>query len=541
MLGTMQDWPLLCHKILDHAALQHPRREIVSRSVEGPIVRTTYSDIHTRALKVAQRLSRDGFGVGDRIATLAWNTARHLEAWYGIMGMGGVYHTLNPRLFPDQIAWIMNHARDRAIFVDLTFLPIVEKIALNVGSLGRVVVLTDEASLPETGLPDVVAYEEWLAEADGDFEWASLDENAASGMCYTSGTTGDPKGVVYSHRSNVIHALFSSLPDSISMSSSSVVLPVVPMFHANAWGIAHSAPMTGAKMVMPGGRMDGEAIYELLDSEKVDLTAAVPTVWLMLLQFLEETGKKLPYLKKVVIGGSACPRSMTKKFQEEFDVDVIHAWGMTEMSPLGSLGTQKPQLKNLQGEELLDMKGKQGYAPFGVEMKVTDDDDNVLPWDGKTFGRLKVRGPAIAGSYYGGAGAEQFDDDNWFDTGDVAHIDEDGYMQITDRAKDVIKSGGEWISTIDLENLAVGHPDVAEAAVIGIAHPKWDERPLLVIVRKPDRNPAKGDILEFMEGKIAKWWMPDDVEFVDEIPHTATGKIQKTILRERFKGYRFAS
>ncbi len=541
MLGTMQDWPLLCHKILDHAALQHPRRKIVSRSVEGPIVRTTYRDIHTRALKVAQRLSRDGFGVGDRIATLAWNTARHLEAWYGIMGMGGVYHTLNPRLFPDQIAWIMNHARDRAIFVDLTFLPIVEKIALNVGSLGRVVVLTDEASLPETGLPDVVAYEEWLAEADGDFEWASLDENAASGMCYTSGTTGDPKGVVYSHRSNVIHALFSSLPDSISMSSSSVVLPVVPMFHANAWGIAHSAPMAGAKMVMPGGRMDGEAIYELLDSEKVDLTAAVPTVWLMLLQFLEETGKKLPYLKKVVIGGSACPRSMTKKFQEEFDVDVIHAWGMTEMSPLGSLGTQKPQLKNLQGEELLDMKGKQGYAPFGVEMKVTDDDDNVLPWDGKTFGRLKVRGPAIAGSYYGGAGAEQFDDDNWFDTGDVAHIDEDGYMQITDRAKDVIKSGGEWISTIDLENLAVGHPDVAEAAVIGIAHPKWDERPLLVIVRKPDRNPAKGDILEFMEGKIAKWWMPDDVEFVDEIPHTATGKIQKTILRERFKGYRFAS
>ena len=541
MLGTMQDWPLLCHKILDHAALQHPRREIMSRSVEGPIVRTTYRDIHTRALKVAQRLSRDGFGVGDRIATLAWNTARHLEAWYGIMGMGGVYHTLNPRLFPDQIAWIMNHARDRAIFVDLTFLPIVEKIASNVGSLGRVVVLTDEASLPETGLPDVVAYEEWLAEADGDFEWASLDENAASGMCYTSGTTGDPKGVVYSHRSNVIHALFSSLPDSISMSSSSVVLPVVPMFHANAWGIAHSAPMAGAKMVMPGGRMDGEAIYELLDSEKVDLTAAVPTVWLMLLQFLEETGKKLPYLKKVVIGGSACPRSMTKKFQEEFDVDVIHAWGMTEMSPLGSLGTQKPQLKNLQGEELLDMKGKQGYAPFGVEMKVTDDDDNVLPWDGKTFGRLKVRGPAIAGSYYGGAGAEQFDDDNWFDTGDVAHIDEDGYMQITDRAKDVIKSGGEWISTIDLENLAVGHPDVAEAAVIGIAHPKWDERPLLVIVRKPDRNPAKGDILEFMEGKIAKWWMPDDVEFVDEIPHTATGKIQKTILRERFKGYRFAS
>ncbi|MEX0344932.1 MAG: long-chain-fatty-acid--CoA ligase [Rhizobiaceae bacterium] len=540
MLGTMQNWPLLCHKIIDYAAYQHPNREIVSRSVEGPIVRTNYAQVRNRALKVAQCLSRDGFQNGDRIATLAWNTARHLEAWYGIMGMGGVYHTLNPRLFPDQIAWIMNHAEDRAIFVDLTFLPIVEAIAENVKSLRKVIVLTDRENMPETSLPDVVVYEDWLAGADGDFQWVDLDEDAASGMCYTSGTTGDPKGVVYSHRSNVIHALIANQPDAIGISSSTTVLPVVPMFHANAWGIAHSAPMTGAKLVMPGGRMDGEAIYELLDSEKVNLTAAVPTVWLMLLQYLEETGNKLPYLEKVVIGGSACPRSMTQKFRDNYDVDVIHAWGMTEMSPLGSLGTAKPQVADLDGENQLDLKGKQGYAPFGVEMKVTDDENNELPWDGKTFGRLKVRGPAIAGSYYGGAGAEQFDEENWFDTGDVAHIDENGYMQITDRAKDVIKSGGEWISTIDLENLAVGHPDVAEAAVIGIEHPKWDERPLLVIVRKPEREPAKEEILQFMDGKIAKWWMPDDVAFVDEIPHTATGKIQKTTLREQFKDFRFA-
>lgn len=540
MLGTMQDWPLLCHKIIDYAATQHPTQEIVSRSIEGPIVRTNYRQIRTRSLQVAQSLEREGFSVGDRIATLAWNTARHLEAWYGIMGMGGVYHTLNPRLFPEQIAWIMNHAEDRAIFVDLTFLPIVEKIASSVKSLKKVIVLADGANLPETELPDVVAYEDWISSADGDFEWVTLDENAASGMCYTSGTTGNPKGVVYSHRSNLIHGLFASLPDAISMSSSTIVLPVVPMFHANAWGIAHSAPMTGAKMVMPGGRMDGEAIYELLDSEKVSLTAAVPTVWLMLLQYLEESGKKLPYLNKVVIGGSACPRSMTQKFQDDYGVDVIHAWGMTEMSPLGSLGTQKPQLLDLKGEELLDLKGKQGYAPFGVEMKVTDDENNEHPWDGETFGRLKVRGPAVAGSYYGGAGAEQFDDEGWFDTGDVAHIDEHGYMQITDRAKDVIKSGGEWISTIDLENLAVGHPDVAEAAVIGIPHPKWDERPLLVVVAKAGTEPPKEQILAFMEGKIAKWWMPDDVAFVEEIPHTATGKIQKTKLREQFADYQFS-
>lgn len=538
MLGLMQDWPLLCHKIIDNAARQHGDREVVSRSVEGPIVRTTYRDIRARALKVAQSLERDGYRLGDRIATLAWNTARHIEAWYGIMGIGAVYHTLNPRLFPEQLVWIMNHAEDKAIFVDLTFMPLVEKIAAAVPSLNKVIVLTDAAHMPATQLPNVVCYEDWLAGADGDFAWKSFDENTAAGMCYTSGTTGDPKGVVYSHRSNVLHAMIAAMPDAMGISSRDTILPVVPMFHANAWGLGQSGLMIGAKLVMPGGKMDGASIYELLDTERVSFTAAVPTVWLMLLQYLEDSGKKLPHLKKVVIGGSACPRSMTKRFQENYDVEVIHAWGMTEMSPLGTLGTMKPEYAGLTGDDRLDIQEKQGYAPFGVEMKVTDDENVERPWDGKTFGRLKVRGPAVARAYYGGAGQEQFDAEGWFDTGDVAHLDKHGYMQITDRAKDVIKSGGEWISTIDLENLAVGHPDIAEAAVIGVRHSKWDERPLLVVVRKPGKDPSKEDILGYMSGKVAKWWMPDDVAFVEEIPHTATGKIQKITLRKQFEGYR---
>jgi fatty-acyl-CoA synthase len=432
----------------------------------------------------------------------------------------------------------MNHAEDRILFVDLTFMPLVEKLAPSVPSLRKIVVLTDAAHMPQTALANVVAYEEWLAGADGDFVWRDLDENTAAGMCYTSGTTGDPKGVVYSHRSNVLHAMIACMPDSMGISSRDVILPVVPMFHANAWGLGQTGPMIGAKMVMPGGKMDGASIYELLDTEKVTFSAAVPTVWLMLLQHLEETGKKLPHLRRVVIGGSACPRVITQKFQQNYDVEVIHAWGMTEMSPLGSLCTLKPEVEGLEPEALLDIRQKQGFAPFGVEMRITDDNDVDRPWDGATFGRLKVRGPAVARAYYGGAGAEQFDADGWFDTGDVAHIDANGYMQITDRAKDVIKSGGEWISTIDLENIAVGHPDVAEAAVIGLPHPKWDERPLLVVVRKPEKTVGRDEMLAFMEGKVAKWWMPDDVVFVDEIPHTATGKIQKITLRERFRDHR---
>jgi len=539
MQGLMQEWPLLCHKILDHAAKHHAAREIVSRSVEGPIVRTNYGDVRKRSLKVAQLLAREGYKPGDRLATLAWNTARHIEAWYGIMGMGGVYHTLNPRLFPEQIVWIMNHAEDRVLFTDLTFIPLVEKIAPAIKSLKKIIVLTDGAHMPQTALPNVVAYEDWIAGADGDFEWLALDESAAAGMCYTSGTTGDPKGVVYSHRSNVLHAMIACMPDAMGISSRDTILPVVPMFHANAWGLGQSGPMIGAKLVMPGGKMDGASIYELLDTEKVTFSAAVPTVWLMLLQHLEATGAKLPYLRKVVIGGSACPRIVTKKFEENYDVEVCHAWGMTEMSPLGTLGTMKPEYSELKGEKLFDIKEKQGHAPFGVEMKVTDDDDVERDWDGKNFGRLKVRGPAVARAYYGGAGQEQFDAAGWFDTGDVAHIDPLGYLQITDRSKDVIKSGGEWISSIDIENMAVGHPDVAEAAVIGVSHAKWDERPLLIVVRKPGKDPSKVDLLGHLEGKIAKWWMPDDVAFVEEIPHTATGKILKTKLRDQFKDYRW--
>ena len=540
MLGLMQDWPLLCHRIIDHAAIHHAARPVVTRSIEGPIHTTSYAEVRARALKVAQRLDRDGIRLGDRVATLAWNTWRHLEAWYGILGIGAVYHTVNPRLFPDQIVWIVNHAEDRVMMTDLTFVPLLEKIADRLPTIERYIILTDAANMPRTTLKNAVAYEEWIGTVDGDFAWRSFDENTAAGMCYTSGTTGNPKGVLYSHRSNVLHAYMASLPDAKGISSRDVVMPVVPMFHANCWSLAFSTPLMGATLVMPGCRLDGPSIYELLNTYKVTFTAAVPTVWLMLLQDLEKTGAKLPHLKRVVIGGSASPRAMTRTFQDVYGVDVIHAWGMTEMSPLGSLCTIKPDYAGLAGEAKLDLQQKQGHPPFGVEMKITDDAGKRLPWDGKTFGRLKVRGPAVARMYYR-EDDDILDEEGFFDTGDVATIDPHGYMQITDRAKDVIKSGGEWISSIDLENIAVGHPKVAEAAVIGIRHPKWDERPLLVIVLKKDESATKSEILAFMEGKIAKWWLPDDVAFVDEIPHTATGKIQKLTLRERFKDYTFPS
>ena len=538
MLGLMQDWPLLLHRIIDHAANFHGERKVISRSIEGPIHTTDYRQVRARALKVSQRLSKDGIKLGDRVATLAWNTWRHLEAWYGIVGIGAIYHTVNPRLFPDQVVWIINHAEDRVMMTDLTFVPFLEKIADQLPTIERYILLTDAMHMPKTTLKNAVAYEDWIAEVDGDFKWVNLDENTAAGMCYTSGTTGHPKGVLYSHRSNVLHAYIAALPDSKGICSRDVVMPVVPMFHANCWSLAFSTPMVGATMVMPGAKMDGASIYELLDTFKVSFTAAVPTVWLMLLQDLEKTGRRLPHLKRVVIGGSACPRAITKTFQEKYGVEVVHAWGMTEMSPLGSLCTMKPEYASLEGDAKLNVQMKQGHPPFGVEMKITDDAGRDLPWDGKTFGRLKVRGPAVAKAYYKGEGGEAFDKDGWFDTGDVATMDQYGYMQITDRAKDVIKSGGEWISSIDVENLAVGHSKVAEAAVIGISHPKWDERPLLVIVLKKGETVTKEELLEFMQGKIAKWWMPDDVVFVEEIPHTATGKIQKITLRQRFKDYR---
>jgi len=537
MLGLMQDWPLLIHRVIDHAATYHGARPVISRSVEGPIHSTNYRQIRVRAKKVAQRLARDGIRPGDRVATLAWNTWRHLESWYGIVGIGAIYHTVNPRLFPDQIAWIIDHAEDRVMMADLTFVPLLEKLADRLPSIERYVILTDAAHMPATSLRNAVAYEEWIADADGDMAWARLDENTAAGMCYTSGTTGDPKGVVYSHRSNVLHALAHSSSGVLGLTSTDVVMPVVPLFHANGWSLAFSAPMSGVTLVMPGAKLDGASIYELLDTHKVTCTAGVPTVWLMLLQFLEQSGCKLPHLKRVVIGGSACPRAMTKTFQDIHGVQVVHAWGMTEMSPLGTACTLVPEYAGLAGDARLDIQQKQGRPPFTVEMKITDDLGHELPWDGKTFGRLKVRGPAVAKAYFKGEGGDILDEDGFFDTGDVATIDPHGYMQVTDRAKDVIKSGGEWISSIELENLAISHPAVAEAAVIGVAHPKWGERPLLVVVLKPEQCTTCEDILGFMRGRIASWWMPDDVVFLDEIPHTATGKIQKTALREQLKNY----
>ena len=536
MLGLMQDWPLLCHRIIDHAAMNAGERPVISRSIEGPMRTTNYAEIRNRALRVAQRLERDGLRLGDRVATLAWNTWRHLETWYGILGIGAVYHTINPRLFTNQIAWIINHAEDRVIMTDVTFLPILEKIADRIPTIERTIVYCDAAHMPATSLRNAVPYEDWLAEADGDFAWKSFDENTAAGMCYTSGTTGNPKGVLYSHRSNVLHAMTASRPDMIGLSGRDIAMPVVPLFHANGWAIGFAAPMAGATLILPGQKLDGPSIYQLLNDYKVTCTAAVPTVWLALLLDLEKTGGKLPYLRRVVIGGSACPRAMISTFQDVYGVEVTHAWGMTEMSPLGTTCSLKAEYADLKGDTLLDILQKQGHSPFGVEMKITDDEGRRMPWDGKTFGRLKVRGPAVAKAYFKDD-SNILDEEGFFDTGDVGTIDRYGYLNITDRSKDVIKSGGEWISSIELENIAVGHPKVAEAAVIGIRHPKWDERPLLVIVLKKGEKASKEEMLAFLEGKIAKWWMPDDVAFVAEIPHTATGKIQKTALRDQFKDY----
>ena len=539
MLGLMQDWQLLCHRIIDHAALNHAERPVISRSVEGPIHRTNYAAVRGRALRVAQRLDRDGIKLGDRVATLAWNSWRHLECWYGIMGIGAIYHTVNPRLFPDQIVWIVNHAEDRVMMLDTTFVPLMEKLADRLQSIERYIVLTDAAHMPATTLKNAVPYEEWIAEVDGDFAWKSFDENTAAGMCYTSGTTAAKSGRACSIPAPLQRPALDDgrrKPIAMGATSRDVAMPVVPMFHANCWGLALTAPMVGAALVMPGAKLDGASIYELLDQERVTFTAAVPTVWLMLLQHLEANNLKLPYLKKVVIGGSAAPRAMTQKFQDVYGVEVCHAWGMTEMSPLGTLGSIKPEYAALTGDAKLDVQMKQGHSPFCVEMKIADDNDRELPRDGKTFGRLKVRGPAVARAYFK-EGSGVLDAEGFFDTGDVATLDRYGYMQITDRSKDVIKSGGEWISSIDLENLAVGHPKVAEAAVIGIRHPKWDERPLLVVVLKEGQSATKAELLSYFEGKVASWWMPDDVAFVADIPHTATGKIQKTALRERFKNY----
>ena len=540
MIGAMQDWPLNVWRLIDHAAVNHPRREVVCLLVEGGEYRTNWHDVRDRARCVASALTGLGIRPGDRIATLAWNTHRHVECWYGASGMGGVAHTINPRLFDDQIIFIANHAEDRVLLFDVSFLPLVERIAPRLTTIEHFIVLTDAAHMPDSGL-DLRCYEEMVAAADRDFAWVAVDENAPSGLCYTSGTTGNPKGVLYSHRSNVLHAFGACMADAFGMGARTTVLPVVPMYHANAWSIPYAAAAAGAKLVLAGPHFDAPTLQRLIIDEGVDLTLAVPTVWLTMLQHLEASGTGLGGLKNVAIGGSAVPRSMIEAFEHKYGVAVSHLWGMTEMSPIGSIGTPTAEIAALGEAAQLAAKTRQGRALFGVEMKVVGADGAELPRDGVAFGRLLVRGPWIVARYFKGDGGEVLDEEGWFDTGDVATIDRYGYMGIVDRSKDVIKSGGEWISSIDLENAAVGCPGVLEAAVIGIPHPKWDERPLLIVVAKPGASVTKADVLAHLTGRIAKWWMPDDVVFVDELPHTATGKLLKTALREQFRDHVLAA
>jgi acyl-CoA synthetase (AMP-forming)/AMP-acid ligase II len=541
MLGLMQDRPLLISSLIEHANHFHPGAEIVSRTVEGPIRRCTYGDICRRAKQVAKALTALGIKPGDRIGTLAWNGYRHMELYYGVSGMGAVLHTINPRLFPEQITYIANHAEDQYIFFDLTFAPLIEKLGPLMKSVKGFVALTDRAHMPTLGLSNVLCYEELVGGQDSDYEWPAFDENTASSLCYTSGTTGNPKGVLYSHRSTVLHSYAACMVDGLGLSAEESALLVVPMFHVNAWGMPYAGAMCGAKLVMPGAALDGKSVYELMRNEKVTLALGVPTVWLMLFEYVD-TERLDPkhdlVLRRVVIGGSAAPRAMTERFETNFGAFVIHAWGMTEMSPLGTVCNLLPKHRGYSLPQRLDLQAKQGRALFGVEMKITDDDGQRLPHNGKAFGHLMVRGPWITTGYFKGEGGNILEADGFLDTGDVATIDADGYMQITDRSKDVIKSGGEWISSIDLENAAIGHPAIAEAAVIGVVHPKWQERPLLVVVKKAGQDLTREQVLTFLEGKVAKWWMPDDVAFVTELPHTATGKLQKMKLREIFKDYR---
>ncbi len=538
MFGTMQDWPLLVWKLIDHAATFHGNREIVSLTCEGTRHRSNWRTVQGRARQVAAALRRMGIVPGERVATLAWNTYRHVESWYGISGMGGVAHTINPRLFDDQIVYIANHAEDRVLFFDLTFIKLVERLAPRMTTIEHFVLLTDRAHMPADTTLDLLCYEDLVAAESPDAPWTVVEENAPAGLCYTSGTTGNPKGVQYSHRSNVLHAMAASMTDTFGMSARTTVLPIAPMYHANAWSIPYTAAACGAKLVMNGPNFDAPTLQELIVSEGVDLALAVPTVWLSMLQHLEATGGNLGTLERTAIGGSAVPRSMIESFDRLHGVRVLQLWGMTEMSPLGTVGAPNTEVSTMTYDEQLDYRIKQGRGVFGVEMKIVGDDGADLPRDGKAFGRLLVRGPWIVGSYFKGDGGAVLDADGWFDTGDVATLCPQGYMQIVYRSKDVIKSGGEWISSIDLENAAVGAPGVAEAAVIGIHHPKWDERPLLLVRQKDGASVTKDSVLAYLDGKIAKWWMPDDVLVVEDLPHTATGKLLKTELRERFKDYK---
>ncbi len=539
MNGSMMGQPLLISSLLVHAERHHGDQEVVSRRVEGDIHRTTYRELAARARRMANALAALGVRPGQRVATLAWNGYRHLELYYAVSGSGAVLHTLNPRLHPDHVVYIADHAEDEVLFFDMTFLPLVEAIAGRVKTVKTFVAMTDRAHMPaETKIPNLRCFED-LVEAESDrFDWPSFDENTASSLCYTSGTTGNPKGVLYSHRSTLLHTFSISMPDALSCSARDTILPVVPMFHVNAWGLPYAACMTGAKLVFPGPGLDGKSLYELFEREAVTMSAGVPTVWQGLLAYVEANGLKFSTMRRTVVGGSACPPAMMKTFQEVYDVKVLHAWGMTEMSPVGTVGILKAKHLSLDPEAQRAVQSAQGRAVFGVDMKIVGENGEELPWDGKTSGELLVRGPWIIDTYFKGeAGGPLVQDAHglgWFPTGDVATIDADGFMHITDRSKDVIKSGGEWIGSIDLENIAMAHPAVAMAACIAATHAKWDERPLLIVVKKPGVELDREQMLGFFEGRIAKWWTPDDVVFVDAIPLGATGKMLKNRLRDQY-------
>ena len=538
MLGLMQQHNLMISSLLTHAARHHRTAEIVSKNVDGSIHRTTYPDAEARARRLARVLGRLGVGMHDRVGTLAWNGFRHVEIYYAVSGMGAVVHTINPRLHPEQIAWIACHAEDQVLCFDLTFLPLVQAVHAKCPTIKTYVALCDADRLPrDSGIPNLVAYEDWIGGQPVTYDWPTFDENSASSMCYTSGTTGNPKAALYSHRSTILHAYAAALPDVMSLSARDCVLPVVPMFHVNAWGLPYSAALTGCKLVFPGPQMDGKSVYDLLESEQVTYAAGVPTVWQMLLGHMKPGGLRFSSLKRTVIGGSACPPAMIDAFREEYGVEVLHAWGMTEMSPLGTLCTLKNKHLAMAPEEQMKIRLKQGRAIFGVDLKIVGEDGQELPWDGTTYGDLYVHGPWVVKEYFKGEGGDPLVD-GWFPTGDVGTIDADGYLQITDRSKDVIKSGGEWISSIDVENIAMAHPAVQMAACVGMRHPKWDERPIVAVVKKPGAEVTRDELLKFYEGKIAKWQVPDDVVFVDAIPLGATGKMLKTRLREQLKDYK---
>ena len=538
MLGLMQNHPLLISSLITHAERHHAEAAIVSRRVEGDVHRTTWGGIAKRSRQVANALNGMGLSRGDRVATLAWNGYRHLELYFGVSGAGYVLHTLNPRLHPEQLAWIVNHAEDSVLVFDTTFLPLVKAVHAQCPTVKHWIALCDAAALPaDSGVPGLQSYEAWMGQQSEAYEWPQLDEHTASSLCYTSGTTGNPKGVLYSHRSTVLHAYGAALPDALSMSSRDCIMPVVPMFHANAWAVPYSAAAVGAKLVFPGGALDGKSVYELMEAEQVTMAAGVPTVWQMLLAHMEAGGLRFGTLQRTVIGGSACPPAMMDTFKQRYGVDVIHAWGMTEMSPLGTVCILKGHQEGMEADAQRSVRLKQGRVVYGVDMRIVDPDSGAeLPWDGKTYGDLLVRGPWVTAGYFK-LDNSQLLKDGWFHTGDVATIDANGFMQITDRSKDVIKSGGEWISSIDVENIAMAHPAVAMAACIGMPHPKWDERPIVVVVKKPGAALSREELLAFYEGKTAKWQTPDDVVFVDAIPLGATGKMQKMKVREQLEGY----